>query len=90
MEDSSSKQKDLQDQEMLADNHDAFNRPSSKGPFRPIRNGTIAASIIGLVASAVAPGTMSLPSRADQLGLIPFSVVLILAILLSYYGMIIM
>lgn len=45
---------------------------------------------MGLVASAVAPGTMSLPSRADQLGLIPFSIVLILTILLSYYGMIVM
>lgn len=75
---------------MLTDNHDAFNRPSSKGPFRPLRNGTIAASIMALLASAVAPGTMSLPSRVDQLGPVAFSIVLILTILLSYYGMVVM
>jgi hypothetical protein len=76
--------------EMLADNQDSFNRPSVKGAYRPVRNGTIRGSIIALVASAVATGTLSLPIRVQQLGLIPYSIVLILTILVSYYGMIIM
>ncbi len=70
--------------------NDHLNRPSVKGAYRPIRNGTIRGSIIALIASAIATGTLNLPIRAHQLGLIPYSIVLTLSIALSYYGMVIM
>lgn len=78
-------------EEALVDTQqDAINRPSVKGAYRPVRNGNISGSILALISSAIATGTLNLPIRAHQLGLIPYTIVLILSILLSYYGMIIM
>lgn len=70
--------------------NDHLDRPSVKGAYRPIRNGNINGSIIALIASAIATGTLNLPIRAHQLGLIPYTIVLTLSIALSYFGMVIM
>jgi amino acid permease len=74
----------------MAEVNDNINRPSIKGPYRPIRNGTIQGSISALVTSAIATGILNLPVRVHQLGVIPFTIVMTLIVALSYYGMVIM
>lgn len=70
--------------------NDNIDRPSVKGAFRPIRNGNINGSIIALIASAIGISILNLPIRVDELGLIPYTIILSLSTALSYYGMIIM
>ena len=71
----------------LASDNDRPKRPSIRGPFRPIRNGTIRGSIFALLTSAIATGCLNLPLRAHQLGVIPFFIILTLTGFYSYYGM---
>lgn len=72
---------------MLAADDDKINRPSIRGPFRPIRNGTIQGSIFALLTSCIATGCLNLPFRVDQIGVIPFMLMLFLTGLFSYHGM---
>ena len=72
---------------MLAHPDDHLNRPSKRGAFKPVRNGNIRGSIFAMLASAIATGYLNLPIRADQLGVIPFFIVMLLSCAFSYYGM---
>lgn len=65
---------------------DHVNRPSIRGAFRPVRNGTIRGSIYAFLTSAIGTGCLNLPVRVHQLGIFPYIVVLCLVGLLSFFG----
>jgi amino acid permease len=66
---------------------DHANRPSVRGPYRPIRNGTIRGSVFAMLTSALGPGCLSLPYRAGRLGLVMFVLLTMVCAALSYLGM---
>jgi len=45
--------------------NDQINRPSTRGAYRPIRNGTIQGSIFAMLASALGTGCLNLPLRVE-------------------------
>jgi len=68
-----------------ADDH--LNRPSFKGAYRPVRDGTIRGSTFAMLASALGTGCLNLPIRVHKLGVGMFLIVLLICCLLSYWGM---
>jgi len=66
---------------------DHVNRPSVRGAYRPIRNGNIQGSIFAMLASALGTGCLNLPLRIQQLGIIPFFLIMLICAFLSYLGM---
>jgi amino acid permease len=58
-----------------------------RGAYRPIRNGNIKGSVFAMLASALGTGCLNLPSRLQQLGIIPFILITFLCAFLSYLGM---
>jgi hypothetical protein len=73
--------------ELMHHQDDNVNRPSVRGPYRPIRNGTIRGSVFAMLTSALGPGCLSLPYRAGQLGVVMFVVLTVACASLSYLGM---
>lgn len=71
----------------MASHDDHLQRPSIKGAYRPIRNGTIRGSIFAMLTSSLGTGSLSLPYRASKLGIIPFVLVVLVCALLAYLGM---
>jgi len=65
-------------------------RPSIRGPYRPIRNGTISGSIFAMLASALGTGCLNLPIRVHELGIFPFIIVVLITAYLAFCGMYLM
>ena len=74
-------------EELMHHSDDHLNRPSFRGPYRPIRNGTIRGSIFAMLTSALGPGCLSLPYRAGRVGLVMYVLLLFVCGSLSYLGM---
>lgn len=72
---------------LASDDKERPRRPSAKGPFRPIRNGTIRGSTFAFLTACIATGCLNLPEKVHQMGIIPFIVLLFLTAAYSYYGM---
>jgi amino acid permease len=64
-----------------------LNRPSIRGPYRPIRKGTVKGSTFAMLASALGTGMLNLPLRVEEVGVIPFIVLILISALLAYFGM---
>jgi len=64
-----------------------MNRPSIKGPFRPIRAGTIRGATFAMLSSAIGTGSLNLPLRVHQLGIVPFVLIIFICAYFSYLGM---
>jgi hypothetical protein len=75
------------DDDTMVHHEDHVQRPSVRGPYRPVRNGTIRGSIFALLTSALGTGCLSLPYRASKVGIIPFIILTLLCALLAYVGM---
>lgn len=71
----------------MASHDDHLQRPSIKGAYRPIRNGTIRGSIFAMLTSSLGTGSLSLPYRASKLGIVPFVLIVFVCALLAYLGM---
>lgn len=71
----------------MASHDDHLQRPSIKGAYRPIRNGTIRGSIFAMLTSSLGTGSLSLPYRASKLGILPFTLIVLLCAFLAYLGM---
>jgi len=74
-------------EDLMHHSDDHVNRPSVRGPYRPIRNGTIRGSIFAMLTSALGPRCLSLPYRAGRVGLVSYVVLLFVCGALSYLGM---
>jgi hypothetical protein len=73
--------------ELMAHHDDHCSRPSTRGAYRPVRNGTIRGSVFAMLTSALGPGCLSLPYRAGQLGMVVFVLMTLACAGLSYVGM---
>jgi hypothetical protein len=75
---------------VCADSDDHIDRPSIRGPYKPLRTGTVRGSLFALLGSVLGTGNLNLPLRIDHLGLVPFILVVLMTALLSYFGMYLM